>query len=436
MNTALAHIRLHLIAALAASAPFASVLAAPVGPAAPASPPSTELVRVTVPASTHWLDIVFWGNSVQMWITAFTTLAIVFVVAMALQRVFVARLRKAAERTTTRIDDLAVDLLASIRPMLVLLGSLVIATRVLNLDPRVDKVLQIVAVVACCVQLLISSSRLIDFALNALAARSIGKDGRTDETVASSMGVLRFLAMLGVLIIVVLLALDNLGVAVTPLLAGLGIGGIAIALAVQNVLGDLFASVSILIDKPFVVGDAIQLGDKSGTVERIGVKTTRLRAVSGEELVVANSDLLSSRIHNFRRMQERRIEYTVGVTYDTPVSVLRQIPAFVEEIIRTQCGCRFDRCALTKLNAYSVDFNIVYFVNTPDYTLYLAVQQDINLKMLERFRASGIEFALPTTVSISGHTPGMLNAAGPANASPPPGLAGATSTPAASPRTP
>jgi small-conductance mechanosensitive channel len=388
------------------------------GAAAPVAAPAAAAPRASgrvMTAPENWAEAVFWGNSVSMWLTALATLAVVFIVAIALQRVFVARLRRAAERTTTRIDDLAVDLLASIRPMLVLMGSLVIATRVLNLDPRVDKALQIVAVIACCAQLLISSSRVIDFSLQALVSRSAGKDGRPDETVASSMGVVRFLAMLGVLIVVVLLALDNLGVAVTPLLAGLGIGGIAIALAVQNILGDLFASVSILIDKPFVVGDAIQIGDKGGTVERIGVKTTRLRALSGEELVVANSDLLNSRIHNFRRMQERRIEYTFGLTYDTPLQTLRDVPGIVKEIIEGQESCRFDRCALTKLNVYSVDFNVVYFVNTPDYSLYLTHQQDIHLKMLERFRALSIEFALPTAVSITGPT---LASAGSSPASP------------------
>ncbi len=403
------------VKAFATPAPMAAGAPGLPTPAPGSSGGAGQAGRATIHAAGDWAETVFWGNSVSMWLTALATLAVVFVFAIALQRVFVARLRRAAERTTTRLDDLAVDLLASIRPMLVLLGSLVIATRVLNLDHRIDKAMQVVAVIACCAQLLISSSRVIDFSLQALVSRSAGKDGRPDETVASSMGVVRFLAMLGVLIIVVLLALDNLGVAVTPLLAGLGIGGIAIALAVQNILGDLFASVSILIDKPFVVGDAIQIGDKNGTVERIGVKTTRLRAPSGEELVVANSDLLNSRIHNFRRMQERRIEFTFGLTYDTSLQTLRDVPGIVKEIIQSQASCRFDRCVLIKLNAYSVDFNVVYFVNTPDYALYLTHQQDINLKMLERFRAASIEFALPTTVSITGPAPG---GGGSASASP------------------
>lgn len=412
MNTVFRNLPSRLIASIATAIPIASALASPaasvipvaVTPGSSVAPMPIEVTRLIAPSPAHWLDAVFWGNSVWMWITAFATLAIVFVIAMSLQRVFVSRLRKAAERTTTRVDDLMVDVLASIRPTLVLLGSLVVATRVLNLDPRVNNVLQLVAVVAVCIQLLMSSSRLIDFGLNALAARSTGKDGRTDETVASSMGVLRFLSMLGVAILVVLLALDNLGVAVTPLLAGLGIGGIAIALAVQNILGDLFASVSILIDKPFVVGDFIVIGEKNGTVERIGVKTTRIRTLSGEELIVSNNDLLSSRIHNFRRMIERRIEFNIGVTYETPPALLRQISEIVKAAIESQ-GCRFSRCALMKLNTYSLDFNIVYFITSREYDIYVAAQQEINLTVITEFARLGINFAYPTQLEYTAPAP-------------------------------
>ncbi len=166
-----------------------------------------------------------------------------------------------------------------------------------------------------------------------------------------------------------LLALDNLGVDVTALVAGLGVGGIAVALAVQSILGDLFASLSIVLDKPFVIGDFIIVGDLLGTVENVGIKTTRVRSLSGEQLIFSNADLLNSRIRNYGRMYERRVVFTVGVTYDTPRH---------------------------KLEDFSLDFETVYYVQDPAYNLYMDIQQAINLELYQRFADEGIEFAYPT----------------------------------------
>jgi small-conductance mechanosensitive channel len=200
-----------------------------------------------------------------------------------------------------------------------------------------------------------------------------------------------------------LLVLDNLGFDVTALITGLGVGGIAVALAVQNVLGDLFASVSIVIDKPFVVGDSIAIGDFVGTVESVGLKTTRLRSVSGEQIVMANSDLLQSRIRNHKRAVQRRNVFGIGVTYDTPPEQLRRVSEIVREAIEAEGErARFDRAHLMRFGASSLDFEAVWFTLDPDYKLYMDQQERIFLRVLEKLGEAGIELAFPTqTVQIA-----------------------------------
>jgi small-conductance mechanosensitive channel len=195
---------------------------------------------------------------------------------------------------------------------------------------------------------------------------------------------------------ILLLALDNLGFNVTALIAGLGVGGVAVALAVQNILGDLFASLSILIDKPFVVGDFIVIDDYMGSVEHVGLKTTRVRSLSGEQLVFSNSDLLKSRLRNYGRMFERRVVFTLGVTYQTPREQLKQIPAILKAAVEAQERTRFDRSHFAKYGDFSLNFETVYYVLGPDYTLYMNIQQAINLYVHEQFEQAGIDFAYPT----------------------------------------
>jgi small-conductance mechanosensitive channel len=195
---------------------------------------------------------------------------------------------------------------------------------------------------------------------------------------------------------VLLLALDNLGVDVTALVAGLGIGGIAVALAVQNMLGDLFAALSITLDQPFVVGDFLILDDFLGTVEYIGIKSTRLRSLSGEQIIMPNSDLISSRVRNYGRMYERRVVFTVRVNYGTPYALVEEIPSIIRAAIERQPGTRFDRSHLASLGLHSLEYESVYYVLTGDYNKYMDTQQAINLEILREFARRGIEIALPT----------------------------------------
>ena len=224
-----------------------------------------------------------------------------------------------------------------------------------------------------------------------------------DRAVAGSIGILRVVARVSVWSMVLLLTLDNLGVDITALVAGLGIGGIAVALAVQNVLGDLLASFSIALDKPFVIGDFLIVGDHMGSVEHIGIKSTRLRSLTGEQIVMSNADLLASRVRNYGRMVERRVAFTLGVTYDTPRERLREIPPLLRRIIEEQADVRFDRAHFAKYGPHSLDFEVVYHVLGPEFNRYMDTQQAINFRIHEAFEALGVEFAFPTqTLWIAG----------------------------------
>ncbi|HYC99689.1 MAG TPA: mechanosensitive ion channel family protein [Phycisphaerales bacterium] len=346
------------------------------------------------------LEREFLGNTLSQWITFGAVLLGAFLVVWAIKAIVLARLKRWSDRTSTRIDDFVVTLVSDVRLALIAPGLVLLAARGLTLPSQVERVLHIAAMAGIAVQLVMSSRLLIDFGLKTLANKHRGPDGQPDPTLVSSLGVLRVIAMIVIATVVVLLALDNLNVEIKPLLAGLGIGGIAVALAVQNLLGDLFGSLTILLDKPFVVGDAITVGDKSGTVERIGIKTTRVRATSGEQLVFANSDLLSSRLHNYKRMHERRVAFTFGLTYETDPDLLARVPEMVKAAILAQKDVRFDRCHLKALNTSSVDYEVVYFVTTSDYGRYMDIQQAINLSLLRTFAQHRVEFAYPTQVAI------------------------------------
>lgn len=216
-----------------------------------------------------------------------------------------------------------------------------------------------------------------------------------DRAVAGSLGIIAFVARAVIWSLVVLLTLDNLGIDITALVAGLGIGGIAVALAVQNVLGDLLASLSITLDRPFVIGDFLVIGDFMGNVEYIGIKTTRLRSLSGEQIVMSNADLLASRVRNFGRMAERRVVFTLGVTYETPRDKLMKLPPLIRRIVEEQPMARFDRSHFASYGDFSLNFETVFYVLSADYNQYMDVQQEIFFRIHQAFEALGVEFAYP-----------------------------------------
>jgi len=338
------------------------------------------------------------SNPPHVWIEAGATLAVLLLVIWVMRTWVLGRLEKLTAKTPGKWDDVIVEVLQRIHVWLIFPALLYAATQApqdpaLELPGALIKGLRLAALIGVGVQLLISAQRIIDASLQAVLRRSRTQDGGPDPTLATSLGIIRVIIVGAIGIVVVLVTLDNLGFEVKSLLTGLGIGGIAIALAVQNILGDLFGSLTIVLDKPFVVGDSIQVGDKSGTVERIGIKTTRVRAQSGEELIFANSDLLTSRVQNFKRMRERRVSFVIALVYDIAPDKIAKAPGLIKAAVEKQPELRFDRSHLRSFGLNGLEIESVYFVRSADYMAYMDAQQAINLEILREFIAAGIEFA-------------------------------------------
>lgn len=293
-----------------------------------------------------------------------------------------------ASRTSSRLDDLAADVVTRTRPFFaVVLGALA-ALAVLTLPDPLEDVVRRILIAVSVLQAGLWGTGLVQHGIRRYIQR-------TDPLVGNAMGILRALGVVAVWGVVILLLLANLGVDVTAGIAGLGVGGVAVALAVQNVLGDVFASLSIVFDRPFAIGDFVAVDGLLGTVEHIGLKTTRLRSLSGEQLVFGNSDLLASRIKNYQDMRERRCVFSLGVAYGTPLASLREIPTMCREAIESVPGTRVDRAHFFRFGESSLDFEIVWFYLDPDYNKYMDAQHTIYLDILSRFGEAGIEIPFP-----------------------------------------
>ncbi len=340
----------------------------------------------------EFLEWTYLGNSVQTWLISAAIFVVTLIVLRVLRGVLERKLSRLAERTKTDLDDLILDLVQKTRFFFPFIIALYAGVQPLALPPTGDKVFRGVMVIGFLLQAALWGNAVISFWIT----RYMQARMEEDAAAATSIGALRFVGKLLLWTFVLLLALDNLGIDITALVTGLGVGGIAVALALQNVLGDLFASLSIVLDKPFVIGDFIIVGEFPGTVEHIGLKSTRVRSLSGEQLVFSNSDLLSSRIRNYKRMAERRILFSFGVIYQTPYEKLAQIPGMVREIIDSQEKARFDRAHFKAYGDSSLDFEVVYYVQVPEYVAYMDTQQAINLEIYRRFQEEGIDFAYPT----------------------------------------
>lgn len=337
-------------------------------------------------------ESMLWQNRVSVWVAALAVAAGLTALLLLARGLTVRWLRRVAERTRTRVDDLAVALAGRTHVLFLLAVAVYAGAAFLTLPGRVERLLTLAVLVAFLGQVALWGTTLISLLVSWYVQQRAGEDP-AGATTAAAFG---FFGRLALWTVVLLLVLDNLGVDITTLIAGLGVGGIAVALAVQNILGDLFASFSIVFDKPFVIGDFIVVGDFVGSVEHVGLKTTRVRSLSGEQIIFSNSDLLQSRIRNYKRMYERRVVFTVGVTYETPYEELRAIPAIVREAIESQAQTRFDRAHFRSYGDFSLIYEAAYFVTTPDYNTYMDTQQAINLEIYRRFKERRIEFAYPT----------------------------------------
>jgi len=341
------------------------------------------------------------GNELGAWTLAFVTLLVTFTLLPLAKRFISARRRRLMGPGPPRVH-VAIDLVAHLveRTNAVFLWAVAVwlGSRYLSLPPSVERWLTIALVLLFWMQAALWALAAVRYGIDVRRQRSTGPD----TLLQSSMAVILFLAGLVIWGVSALLALANLGVKIEPLLAGLGIGGIALALAVQSVLADLLASLSIALDKPFGLGDFLSVDDCQGTVEHIGVKTTRLRSLSGEQIIMSNGDILKARMRNYGRMVERRALFQLAVHYETPVAALAAVPRAVREIIEATPETRFDRCHLLSCGGAAPQFEVVYFVTRPDFKVYADAQQSINLRILERFRAMEVKFAaaMPTPVRL------------------------------------
>jgi len=337
-------------------------------------------------------DTPLYGNTPVRWLTAAGVLVGALVVFRVAAALLVKRLRALARRTRTGLDDLAALLLERTGALFLIVVALWVSTWILALPGRVDRAMRVAAILAVLAQVGVWGAVVISFAIGRYRDRQLA----TDADAVTTMSAFGFLGKLALWSLLVLVALDNLGFHVKTLLAGLGVGGIAVALALQNILGDLFASLSIVLDKPFVIGDFLVMGEHMGTVERVGIKTTRLRSLSGEQLVFSNTDLLKARIRNYGRMRERRAVFQFGITYDTPPDVAARVPEMVRDMLEKHEQVRVDRAHFKSFGDSALQYEAVYFVSDPDFNLYMDIQQDVNIEMMRRFADEGVEFAFPT----------------------------------------
>jgi small-conductance mechanosensitive channel len=348
------------------------------------------------------------ANALYDWAVA-AAIALAVWLALAAVRFGVVRALKAiSARTITVLDDIAVDVAASTKLWLLLPLALYAGATALDLAPRLERVIEVAAVVALLLQVALWANRFIRGWLQRKMERRREGDGEA----ITALGLIGFGARVLVWTLMLLFVLNHLGFDITALVAGLGIGGVAVALAVQNILGDLFASLSIVLDKPFVVGDFIVVDNLRGNVERIGVKTTHVRSLDGELLVFSNADLLKSRIRNFKHLNERRVLFKIGITYDTPVEKVERVAAMLREIIESQPSTRFDRAHFYAFRDFALEFEVVYHVLDRDYATYMGIQQAVNLEIMRRFRDAGIEFAFPTQTLYLRPQPGARGADG------------------------
>jgi small-conductance mechanosensitive channel len=336
----------------------------------------------------------FLYNPLQLWLTGAVTAAIVFVIALIVRRLLVSRLGVLAARTTNQFDDMVVDLIRETRTWVLFVVALFAGFAQLTMSARAATYFQAAAKLVVLWQAAVWGAAAVGFWVKYYLERRTASHDRASIAKITAMGVG---AKVVLWIMIGLTALQTVfGLAVAPLITGLGVGGIALALAVQNVLGDILAALAIVFDKPFDVGDSIGVDSISGTVEHIGLKTTRIRSASGEQVIVGNADLLKSRLRNFRRMSQRRVAFNLDVTFDTPPDVLARIPMIVEGIVTAQKPVQFDRSHVASFGESFIRIETVYFVLDPDYRKFMDIQQAVNIEILRRFASEKISFAFPS----------------------------------------
>ena len=339
----------------------------------------------------EFLNQTYFGNTIMTYLIALATFVIGMIIIYIFKRIILHRLRIWSEKTETQIDDFLIGgIEKSIVPLLYF-GAFYVGITTLTFTPKFIRITEIISLFLLTFFVIRFISSSIMFSLGYF----LKKQDRGEEKVRQLRG-MTVLINIMIWTIGLVFLMDNLGFDISAVIAGLGIGGIAIALAAQAILGDLFSYFVIFFDRPFEVGDLITVADKVGTVEYTGIKTTRLRSLTGEQLVFSNTDLTNSRIHNFKKMERRRALFRIGVVYQTPAEKLSEISTLVKEIIEKQPDTVFDRGHFASYGDFSLNFEFVYFIIGSDYVKYMDTQQRINLEIYKEFEKRGIEFAYPT----------------------------------------
>jgi small-conductance mechanosensitive channel len=333
------------------------------------------------------------GNSVEEYLIALIIFLSAFVVLKAAKYVITLLLKKISTRIKTEIGVLAIRIINRIRWPLFLVVSLYLAVQFIRIPEVIEIVFGYVLMVVAIIYVVVSIHYVIDYVIRTMIIKKEEREEEFDTPIVNLLGII---AKIALWMIAFIFILSNLGYNVTTLVAGLGIGGLVIAFGLQKVLQDLFASFSIYIDRPFVPGDFIIIGDDLGVVKKIGIKSTRIQHLGGQELVVSNRELTDVRVHNYKRMEKRRIAFTFGVTYQTPTKKLKKIPEMVREIIANIEAAEIDRVHFKQYGDFSLIFEVVYYVATSDYVVYMDTQQKINLAIKETFEKEEIGFAYPT----------------------------------------
>ena len=340
------------------------------------------------------MDFLIWGNNLAAYSDAFLRFVLVIAILKLGQVVLLSRLKKMAERTATHFDNVLLEVFEQIRPPFYLLLALYIGLKRLTFSPLAATVIDMVFLIVVVYEIVRAVERMLDFFLKRFLFRGSARqeDDRVSQSVIQNIKILvRFSLWITAIIVV----LSNLGFNVTSLIASLGIGGVAIALASQSILADMFSSFTLHLDKPFRVGDFIAFADSSGTVERIGLKTTRIKTLQGEQLIVSNTELSKARVQNFKKLKRRRVAFMISIAYDTPSHLLEKIPGMVEKIVESVESATFDRCHFFEYADSSLKFEIVFHVESADFAVYMDVRQKINLAIHRTFQQEQIEFAFP-----------------------------------------
>jgi small-conductance mechanosensitive channel len=334
------------------------------------------------------------GNTIQQYLAAVGVFLALTIIIFLFKKVVLRSLSRLAKRTTTTYDDMLLSMVGSIKFPFYLIVALYASVMLLNVPQAVHDGTYYLLLAGVLYYAVLALQVFVDLFAKEYEKKRAGEEGAAEASEA--VGYLTRFAKLVLWLFALLVLLSNMGFDINALIAGLGIGGIAIALAVQNILGDVFMFFTIYFDKPFKKGDFLIIGDDMGTVEKVGMQSTRLKTLRGEELVISNRDLVGSRIHNFKKMEARRVQFGFGIEYGTPTGKLEKIPGMVKEIIKGAGKTRLDRVHFKEFGDFSLNFEVVYYIDSSDYTEYMDTQQRINLGLKRRFEKARIEFAFPT----------------------------------------